>query len=145
MNELNRNYLAALKGEHRAIERLMGEVKFFIHNKDTFGIARCMHSLKISLVEHLKKENDKMYAELSDKAKEKNMEQMDASLRLFSDMMKGIADKALNFFNSYPDKEAVAKLLPKFEEDFNEVNESLLRRIKHEEQVLYALYERHCC
>ncbi|MBI3755936.1 MAG: hemerythrin domain-containing protein [Deltaproteobacteria bacterium] len=145
MNELNKDYLMELKGEHKTVARLIEEIKGLIQKKDTQGIAAHMVTLKSGLLSHLKKEDDKLYADLLKTAKEKNIEMVSITVNTFSTEMKGIAARILGFFDKYPNKDEIARITADFSKDFQGVYEDIMKRVNNEEKVLYPMYEKHCC
>ncbi len=145
MNELNRNFLNELKNEHKAVGRLLEDIKGFIQTKDTQGIVARMGSLKNSLLAHLKKEDDKVYIELVKVAKEQKIQMVEITVNTFSTAMKGIATRVLKFFDKYPNGDIVARLLTELPKDFQAVYDDILKRVNNEETVLYPMYEKYCC
>lgn len=145
MNELNRNYLNELKNEHKVVGRLIDEIKGLIQKNDVQGIASHMNTLKSGLLAHLKKEDDKLYADILKTAKEKNIDMVTITVNTFSTAMKGIAARILGFFEKYPNKDEITRMMAKFSKDFNGVYEDIMKRVSNEEKVLYPIYEKHCC
>lgn len=145
MNKLNKNYLMKLKNEHKIVERFLEDIKGFIQMNDVQGIASRMDLLKNALIEHLKKKDNKMYADLLTTAREKNIGMVYTAIDTFFTAMKGIADRVLKFFDKYPDKDAITRLTAEFSKDFQEAYADILMMVNNEERILYPLYEKHCC
>ena len=145
MNAQNKDYLMELKGEHKIVGRLIEEIKGLIQKKDAQGIAAHMGTLKSGLLVHLKKEDDKLYRDLLQEAKDKNLELVTITVNTFSTAMKGIAARILKFFDKYPNKDEIIKHVAEFNGDFQGVYEDILKRVNNEETVLYPMYEKHCC
>ena len=145
MNAQNKDYLMELKGEHKIVGRLIEEIKGLIQKKDAQGIAAHMGTLKSGLLVHLKKEDDKLYRDLLQEAKDKNLELVTITVNTFSTAMKGIAARILRFFDKYPNKDEIIKHVAEFNGDFQGVYEDILKRVNNEETVLYHMYEKHCC
>lgn len=145
MNAQNKDYMMELKSEHKTVARLIEEIKGLIQKNDTQGIAAHMGTLKSGLLAHLKKEDDKLYADLLKTAREKNIEMVVITVNTFSTAMKGIAARILGFFDKYPNKDEIAKLTTEFSKDFQGVYEDIMKRVNNEEKVLYPMYEKHCC
>lgn len=145
MNELNRNYLNDLKNDHKTIMQILDDIKGFTQTKDIPGITGRMDQLKNGLLAHLKKEDDKIYADLLNVAKERNIELVTITINTFSTAMKGIAARVLKFFDKYSNKEEIARLTTEFYKDFQETYEDILKRVDREEKVLYPMYEKYCC
>ena len=145
MNAQNKDYLMELKGEHKIVGRLIEEIKGLIQKKDAQGIAAHMGTLKSGLLVHLKKEDDKLYRDLLQEAKDKNLELVTITVNTFSTAMKGIAARILRFFDKYPNKDEIIKHVAEFNGDFQGVYEDILKRVNNEETVLYPMYEKHCC
>lgn len=145
MNELNRNYLNDLKNDHKMVIKLLDDIKGSTQTKDIQGITSFMDQLKNGLLAHLKKEDDKIYADLLNVAKERNIELVTITINTFSTAMKGIAARVLKFFDKYPNKEEIAMHTTEFYKDFQEVYEDLHKRVDREEKVLYPMYEKYCC
>lgn len=145
MNESNRNFLNELKNEHKAVGRLLEDIKGFIQTKDTQGVVAHMNSLKNSLLAHLRKEDDRVYTELTKVAKEQKIQMVEVTVNTFSTAMKGIATRVLKFFDKYPNKDEIARLTTEFHRDFQGVYDDILKRVNNEETVLYPMYEKYCC
>lgn len=145
MNELNKNFLNELRNEHKEFGRLLEDVNGFIQKKDIQGIASHMDLLKNGLLAHLKKEDNRVYTELTNVAKEKKIAMVEITVNTFSTAMKGIATRTLKFFDKYYSKDEVERLLTGFPKDFQVVNEDIRKRINNEESVLYPMYDKYCC
>lgn len=145
MNAQNRDFLMELKNEHKTVARLIEEVKGLIQKKDAQGISAHVGTLKSGLLAHLNKEDGKLYRDLLQEAKDKNIELVAITVNTFSTAMKGIAARILKFFDKYPTKNEIIKDMAGFSGDFQGVCEDVLKRVKNEETVLYPLYEKHCC
>lgn len=146
MNESNRGFLNELKNEHKVVGRFLEDIKGFIQTKDAQGVVTRMGSLKSSLLAHLKKEDDKVYAELTMVAKEQKIQMVEITVNTFSTAMKGIATRILKFFDRYPNMDEIAtRLATEFHKDFQGVYDDILKRVKNEETVLYPMYEKYCC
>lgn len=146
MNEINKNYINELKSDHKIVGQLLEDIKFSIQAKDIQGIATRIDSLKKSLFGHLKKEDDKLYFDLRNKAKDKkNMEMIEMTVSTFSTAMKNIEARILRFLEKYPSKDEIAKVAADFNKDFQGVYEDIMKRVNNEEKVLYPMYEKYCC
>lgn len=144
MNALNRNYLNELKDEHTAAGHIMGEINSFIRTKDA-RMAAHTEILRNALLAHIKKEDEKLYAELRKTANDKNIEMVKITIDVFSTAMKGIAERILRFFEKYPGREAILKDMDGFQKGFLSVMEDISKRVEKEEKILYPMYEKHCC
>jgi hypothetical protein len=88
-------------------------------------------SLKIDLLSHIKKENEKLYPPL------RKVAEMDenfiASLDFFSSNMEAITEKAMTFFNKYSTEGNDMEFI----RDYKELLSILSERINNEENVLF--------
>ncbi len=95
-----------------------------------------LKSVKVSLLEHLKEEDEKFYPVLWKEA-EKN-KQLKEGLEIFAKDLGNVSNVAFEIFDRY-DKGAVRE---KYLLDFGELFSVLHRRIRNEEDFLYGEYEK---
>lgn len=145
MSEANKNYLTELKKEHEEIGQHLEEIKGFVKTRDFYTIAVRMHAFKDGFFSHMKKERDKMHAELISAVEAKNMKLQTVTIGSFCSAMKGVEERAVRFFNKYRDKEAIEREANEFHKDFHAICEDILKKVSSEEKILYPMYERHCC
>ncbi|MBI5875804.1 MAG: hypothetical protein HZB81_08210 [Deltaproteobacteria bacterium] len=146
MNELNRNYLYELRNECQTIVRLLEDIKGFIQANDIHGRVAHMDTFKNKLIGHMKKVDDKLYADLSKTTKEKKIEMVSITVDAFSTAMNGMAERILKFFDKYPiNGDATIKLSLEFKKDFQTAHEDILKRLNNEAKILFPMYEKHCC
>jgi iron-sulfur cluster repair protein YtfE (RIC family) len=93
-------------------------------------------STKADLLAHLKKEDEHLYPVLRKEA-EKN-KQTENILDSFSSEMENISRSALKFFEKYSD----GVIDSKYVETFETLYAALSARMKNEESVLFAEYEK---
>ena len=93
-------------------------------------------STKADLLAHLKKEDEYLYPVLIKEA-ERN-KQMENILDSFSSEMENISRSALKFFDKYSD----GVIDSKYVETFETLYATLSARIKNEESILFAVYEK---
>jgi len=143
-----------LKTEHTEIIDILLRAKS-LSRRDTSGLRQLLQ-VKDLLITHLKTEDDDLYAYLMERTKE------DASLKNqvieFISEMKGITERAIDFFDRYtkkieeqPKTESIPQRLKgrllgaktdEFQEDFEKIYNLILDRIQKEENTLYPLYLR---
>ncbi|MBI5286870.1 MAG: hemerythrin domain-containing protein [Deltaproteobacteria bacterium] len=145
MNGANRDFLEGLKKEHQAAAGLLEEVQRAFQQNQLSKTAQSLSALKGALLGHLKKEDEKLYPELSKLAQEKDLGLIKTTLSTFSTAMKGISERLIRFFDKYQGSEEIARDSATFKTDLTMVVESLHKRIDGEEKVLYPMYEKHCC
>lgn len=123
-----------LKREHSQIVDVLNEVKGKdIRLKET---QEKLLSAKAGLLTHLKKEDEELYPVLKKSAeKDKNLQQ---TLDMFAKDMEGISRFALEFFDKYSKGGSGIK----FAQDFGRLTATLGGRIRKEENILFAEYEK---
>ncbi len=126
--------IEAFKREHSEIIDRLKEVKEFdIHTKK--GKASLM-SVKVSLLEHLKEEDEKFYPVLWKEA-EQNKE-LKEELEIFAKDWRNVSSVAFQIFDKYDNGALEEDGLWDFETLFT----SLSHRMKNEENFLYGEYEK---
>ena len=70
---------------------------------------------------------------------------IEITVNTFSTAMKGVAARALKFFDRYSTTNGIDMPATEFHKDFQGVQEDILKRINNEEKVLYPMYEKYCC
>ena len=124
-----------LKHEHILITDLFKEIKRFgISSKE--GKEKLLTAKK-GLLGHLKKEDDKLYPLLR-KAAETNPS-LETTLGLFAQEMVEVSAVVLKFFDKYAKGETSGL---EFARDFGRLSASLGSRIRKEENILYAEYDK---
>ena len=122
------------KREHSQIIETLKEVKELdIHTKK--GKARLM-SVKASLLEHLKEEDEKFYPVLRKEA-EQNKE-LKEELEIFAKDWGNVSSVAFEIFDKY-DKSVLEE---ESSWDFETLFTTLRHRMKNEEDFLYGEYEK---
>ena len=120
--------------EHSKIIETLKEVKELdIHTKK--GKARLM-SVKASLLEHLKEEDEKFYPVLCQEAEQNK--QLKEELEIFAKDWGNVSSVAFEIFDRY-DKEVLGESLMF---DFESLFTILSHRIRNEEDFLYGEYEK---
>ncbi|MBI5874872.1 MAG: hemerythrin domain-containing protein [Deltaproteobacteria bacterium] len=145
MDAVNTNYLVELKSEHRTIGRRLEEIKGFIQTRNIQDISIHLDVLKESLLAHFKKEGDKIYGELLNAVKDKDIKLAELTVSAFSGAMKGMENRIFDFFTKYSHKDEIAGQMTEFHYDFQMFYEDILKRVASEEKVIYPIYEKHCC
>lgn len=126
--------VAELKKEHVAIVALLDEIK-----AKGFGAPELQRKLLLArhgLVGHLRKEDDRLYPVLR-RAAERN-ERLQRMIDVFAREMTELSRAALDFFGKYAGSSDGAQ----FARDFANVAGLLTARIRNEETLLYAVFER---
>ncbi len=122
------------KKEHSEIIAALNEVEELgILSKE--GQAKLM-SIKAGLLEHLKKEEEQLYPVLKKEAK--NNKQLESTLDLFAIDMEDVSRIVLEFFDKYSEGD----LDMEFQRKFDSLFVALGARIRNEEKILYAEYEK---
>ena len=98
-----------------------------------------LHGIKTALLNHLKKEDDHLYPALIKAAKGNTS--LEFRVQHFASEMDKVAEHALGFFNKY---ESAAEVSLDFFKDYGRLASTLKQRIKNEEAILYAEYNKHC-
>ncbi|MCB1192305.1 MAG: hemerythrin domain-containing protein [Leptospiraceae bacterium] len=123
-----------LKKEHSILVQVLQDVK-----KQGIGSSSGKENLlkaKTTLLSHLKKEDDKLYPKLKEKAKtDANLQNI---LSTFAKDMEGVSKTALDFFTKYEMSDSEME----FAKDFGALYAALGNRIRKEENVLYAEYSK---
>ncbi|GMT50395.1 MAG: hypothetical protein IEMM0008_1934 [bacterium] len=123
-----------LKEEHTHLFQILGEVKALgISSKE--GQEKLL-SVKDSLLTHLKEEDDDLYPPLHKEAEKDD--KLKGMLNLFINEMEEISRLALKFFDKY----AHGGIGLDFARDFGELVAGLRTRMRREENILYAAYEK---
>ncbi len=123
-----------LRREHSEILAILSEVEGLdILSKE--GQVKLM-SVKTSLLEHLKKEDVKLYPALYKVAEHNNS--LKNTLDLFAMDMEDVSRVALEFFDKY----SRGVLGKELQGEFERLIVALRNRIKNEEDILYIEYER---
>ena len=123
-----------LKKEHSEIVVTLNEIKELgISSKE--GQAKLM-SAKVSLLAHIKKEEDQFYPVLRKEAK--TNKELESILDLLAVGMMDTSRVALEFFDKYSSGVS-GKEFPK---DFENLFEALGKRIRNEEDILFPVYEK---
>ncbi len=123
-----------LRREHSEILAILNEVEGLdILSKE--GQSKTM-SVKTSLLEHLKKEDVKLYPALYKEAEHNNS--LKNALDLFAMDMEDVSRVALEFFDKYSRGVSGKEL----QEEFERLIVALRNRIKNEEDILYLEHER---
>lgn len=122
-----------LQQEHEYISQLLGDVQ-------QKGIAseegkNELFRVKEKLLEHLRKEDERLYPPLQDYAK--NDAQFKDTLNWYISQMAEISKKAMEFFNKY---ENVNENSTEFYKDVGELIALLKSRISKEEMILFKKY-----
>jgi len=122
-----------LKKEHAAIASALEKAsKLGIGTKE--GQLELFRA-KTLLLNHLKKEDDKLYPSLRSAAK--NNDHLKRTLKSFADDMDKISEAALGFFDKYTDGGSGIE----FARDFGGLYSKLSMRIRKEETILYDLFD----
>ena len=122
------------KKEHSEIIAALNEVEELgILSKE--GQAKLM-SIKAGLLAHLKKEDEQLYPVLKKEAK--NNKQLESTLDLFAIDMEDVSRIVLEFFDKYSEGD----LDMEFQRKFDSLFVALGARIRNEEKILYAEYEK---
>jgi PAS domain S-box-containing protein len=130
------NLIDTLKKEHKEIQEILEKIK----ESDKIGekeIALLIKS-KTIILNHLKKEDDKLYPVL--KLIAKTDDSLKQTLKVFGKEMEGITGFVISFYDKYSDveqfdKKSFYKDLSKFIVTFND-------RVQKEEMILYKVYEK---
>ena len=126
--------IGELKREHSEILAILNEVEGLdILSKE--GQVKLM-SVKTSLLEHLKKEDVKLYPALYKVAEHNN--NLKNALDLFALDMEDVSRVALEFFDKY----SRGVLGKELQEEFERLIVALRNRIKNEEDILYLEHEK---
>ncbi len=124
-----------LKHEHILITDLFKAVKDAgVSSKD--GRERLLAAKK-GLLGHLKKEDDKLYPVLKEAAKDDPS--LQTTLDLFAKEMEEVSALVLRFFDKYSQSGASGM---EFARDFGQLSARLGSRIRKEENILYAEYDK---
>ena len=124
-----------LKHEHALITDLFKSVKDAgVSSKE--GRERLLAAKK-GLLGHLKKEDDKLYPVLKDAAKDDP--RLQTTLNLFAKEMEEVSALVLKFFNKYSQAGASGM---EFARDFGQLAAKLGSRIRKEENILSAEYDK---
>jgi hypothetical protein len=125
--------IGELKREHSEILAILSEIEGLnILSKE--GQVKLM-SVKTSLLEHLKKEDVKLYPALYKEAEHNNS--LKNALDLFAMDMEDVSRVALAFFDKY----SRGVLGKELQGEFERLIVALRNRIKNEEDILYEEYE----
>ncbi len=123
-----------LKKEHSEIVATLNEVKELgIRSKE--GQAKLM-SAKVSLLAHIKKEEEQFYPVLRKEAEINK--QLESILDLLAVGMMDAERVALEFFDKYS-RGVSGKEFPK---EFETLFEAIGKRIRNEEDILFPVYEK---
>ncbi len=123
-----------LKKEHSEIAATLNEVKELgINSKE--GQAKLM-SAKVSLLAHIKKEEDQFYPVLRKEAE--SNKQLESILDSLAVGMMEVSRIALEFFDKYS-RGVSGKEFPK---EFESLLVALGKRIRNEEDILFPEYEK---
>ena len=122
------------KSEHSKIIKVLSEVgEFGIQTKE--GQAKLM-SAKATLIEHLKKEDEKFYPVLLREAEQNK--KLKEGLEIFAKDLGYVSSVALRIFDRYEKAVLDEKLLL----DFGTLFTVLRNRMRNEENFLYGEYEK---
>jgi hypothetical protein len=123
-----------LKKEHSKIVATLDEIEVIgILSKE--GKSKLL-SVKTHLLTHLKKEDEQLYPALRKEAK--SNKQVKNTLELFAIDMEDVSRIVLEFFDKY----SGGVLGMEFHRDFDSLFVALSTRIRNEENILYAEYEK---
>lgn len=95
-----------------------------------------LFSTKADLLVHLNNEDEYLYPVLRKEAE--NNKQLESILNSFSSEMENISESAMKFFEKYTDRVLDSRYVESFETIFATLSE----RMKKEESVLFAEYEK---
>ncbi len=123
-----------LKNEHAVLVDVLGKVKAL--GIDKAEAQKLLMSAKGALIDHLTKEDQKLYPVLR-KAAEKDSV-LAATLNTFAKDMEAITETALAFFGKYERGGSDTE----FSRDFASIHSALWNRIRKEESILYEAYNR---
>lgn len=126
--------VAELKKEHAAIAALLGEIK--AKGLGSPDVSRKLLLVRHGLSGHLRKEDERLYPVLR-RAAERN-ERLRHMVDVFAREMTEVARTAHDFFTTYAEGGDGAL----FVRDFGRVAALLAARIRNEETLLYAAYEK---
>ena len=131
---MDQNLTNTLINEHKFVVDTLTEVKKL--GITTSAAQEKLMSVKKGLLAHLKKEDEKLYPLLLEKAKQ------DANIKnvvdTFCEDMEGISKAAIDFFNKYQDGGDTME----FAKDFGHLYSVLKDRIFREETILYQEYNK---
>lgn len=145
MNTVNHGYLSKLKDEHKVVRQLLEEIKGLTGTKDFNGIASRLALLKRDIVAHTKKEDEKLYVELSDAAEREHMTLIKSTINTFSNAMNSVALRSIDFFDRYSNRDEIERSLTQFISNLAAIQRDILMRLESEEKALYSMYEKYCC
>jgi len=123
-----------LKSEHATLVKILGEVKEIGVTSEE-GQDKLM-TARDGLLAHLGKEDEKLYPTLKERsASDDNLKNL---LDTFAKDMDEISKVALGFFDKYQDGGSPIE----FAKDFGALYGALANRIRKEESILYAEYDK---
>jgi hypothetical protein len=126
--------VAELKKEHAALAALLGEIKV-----KGCGVPEAQRKLLLArhgLMGHLRKEDERLYPVLR-RAAERD-DRLRHMIDVFAREMTAVAKASFDFFEKY----AEGGDAPQFSRDYGRVAGLLAARIRNEETLLYAAFER---
>ena len=126
--------IGELKDEHERISTALTQVKE-LKVSTAEGQAKLAEA-KNMLLDHLKKEDEKLYPVLNGAAS--SNEDLQRTLNVFAVDMEGISTAALDFFSKYDSADEKGSV--SFVMDFGKLMGALGIRIKREESKLYEEY-----
>lgn len=123
-----------LKQEHAFLVHMLDQVRSTAVSSD--AARKHLFSAKAKLLAHLEKENRLLYPALREAAKRDPV--VDVMLTTFAAEMEQVADAAMTFFEKYSKSGEVLD----FERELGVLLGALTMRIRREESMLYAAYDR---
>jgi regulator of sigma D len=128
------------KHDHQELLKIFSEVKkTFQNDKNAHKkVVNLLNDFKIALEIHLMIEDNKLYSYLIKKYGSDDIHK--AFVEDIQAEMTNIAKEVMFFIRKYTNRQSYDNNIDNFLPDLNNIDEVLTRRIKMEEEKLYALY-----
>lgn len=127
-----------LTQEHHALERLFGEIRQSHSSRDFAALDRALHKFQFTLNLHLATEKAEFYGYLH-----KNLRRDSAEYTVLSNSwaeMQELGNAVTEFLAKHGGSEINAEMHGAFGAHFELIGAALMKRIRHEEEMLYGLY-----
>ena len=136
----NEKLIENFKHDHEELLKIFGEIRESFENDSNAHkkVVNLLNDFKIALEIHLMIEDNKLYSYLTMKYGSDDVHK--AFVEDIQTEMTNIAKEVMFFIRKYTNRQSYDNNIDNFLNDLDNIGEVLTRRIKMEEEKLYALY-----
>jgi len=136
----NEQLIENFKHDHQELLKIFGDIQesFKSDSNAHKKVVNLLNDFKIALEIHLMIEDNKLYSYLGEKYGSDDIHK--AFVEDIQAEMTNIAKEVMFFIRKYTNRQSYDNNIDNFLSDLNNIGEVLVRRIKMEEEKLYALY-----